>query len=87
MAGSPSFPNWTQILLLSSAGGLGLGLLLALVVELLNRRVRGAEDLGFAVNAPVLAIVAERRRPSWRRWLKRQLSRGNNAQLDLQPAQ
>jgi uncharacterized protein involved in exopolysaccharide biosynthesis len=87
VAPSPSFPNWTQILLLSAAGGLGLGLLLALVVELLNRRVRGAEDLGFAVNAPVLAIVAERRRPSWRRWLKRQLSRGNDAQPDLQPAQ
>ncbi len=42
---SPSYPKIPLIVGGSFALGLGLGVLLALLIELLNRRVRGAEDL------------------------------------------
>ena len=54
---SPSFPNKPLILGGSLALGLGIGLCLSLLLELLGRRVRSAEDLQDAVDAPVLAII------------------------------
>jgi polysaccharide biosynthesis transport protein len=39
-----------------------LGVLLALLVELLARRVRSDEDLEFAAGVPVLAIVGAERK-------------------------
>jgi uncharacterized protein involved in exopolysaccharide biosynthesis len=55
---SPSFPNKPLII----GGSLGLGLLLggliSLLVELLNRRVRGPEDLQSTLRLPVLAILS-----------------------------
>lgn len=53
----PSFPN--KQLMLGGALGLGaaLGLMLALLVELLNRRVRGVEDLEGALDIPCLAVI------------------------------
>ena len=54
---SPSFPKKTLIV----GGCLGLGMLfgvmLALLTELLNRRVRGVEDLLSALKLPVLAVL------------------------------
>jgi polysaccharide biosynthesis transport protein len=38
-----------------------LGVLLALLVELLARRVRSEDDLEFATGAPVLAVVGRPR--------------------------
>jgi capsular polysaccharide biosynthesis protein len=38
--------------------GLALGLLIALLVELMNRRVRGPEDLQTLMDAPLLAVVS-----------------------------
>jgi polysaccharide biosynthesis transport protein len=61
---TPSFPNRPLILGMAAATGLGLGILLALLVELLNRRVRSNDDLEVAAGAPVLAIVgAPRQNP------------------------
>jgi capsular polysaccharide biosynthesis protein len=37
--------------------GLVLGILVALLVELLDRRVRSAEDLASALGLPVLAVL------------------------------
>jgi len=61
--------------------------LMALLVELLNRRVRGVEDLAFAARVPVFAVVAENRQPEWRRVVKRLLSRGGRGADQFQPAQ
>jgi uncharacterized protein involved in exopolysaccharide biosynthesis len=81
----PSFPNWPQIVGLSLAFGLALGIALAILTELLARRVRGPEDLSFAAKAPVLAVIADVTPPRWRLWLKKVLSRKPPA--DLQPAE
>jgi len=53
----PAFPN--KLLILGGALGLGagLGLVLAVLVELLNRRVRGVEDLDFGGGLECLAVV------------------------------
>lgn len=53
----PSFPN--RPLIIGGSLGLGLvfGLLIALLVELLDRKVRSAEDLTAALGLPVLAVL------------------------------
>ncbi|MFN7397795.1 MAG: GumC family protein [Sandaracinobacter sp.] len=54
---TPSYPKVGQIALVSAVLGLGLGLVMALLIEFVARRVRGYEDLAYAAGAPVLAIV------------------------------
>ncbi len=54
---TPAFPNKPLILIGSLALGGGLGLVLAVLIELLNRRVRGFEDLEFDKNLNCLAVV------------------------------
>lgn len=54
---SPSFPNNPLIVGGSFALGLVFGLLLALLIELLDRRVRSPEDLSAALGLPVLAVL------------------------------
>jgi uncharacterized protein involved in exopolysaccharide biosynthesis len=54
---TPSFPNRPLIIGTAAAAGIGLGILLALLVELLNRRVRSEDDLEVAAGAPVFAVV------------------------------
>ncbi len=53
----PSFPN--RPLIIGGSLGLGLvfGLLIALLVELLDRKVRSPEDLTAALGLPVLAVL------------------------------
>lgn len=58
----PSFPNRPLIIGTAIATGLGLGILLALLVELLNRRVRSEDDLSGAAGAPVFATVGAHKR-------------------------
>ncbi|GAA0743750.1 exopolysaccharide biosynthesis protein EpsF [Sphingomonas sp. ABOLD] len=57
---SPYSPKVPMIIGGAAAFGLGLGLLIALLVELLGRRVRSPEDLETAVDAPVLGVVQSR---------------------------
>ena len=54
---SPSYPKIPLIVGGSFALGLGLGVLLALLIELLNRRVRGAEDLQSLLGVPLLTVL------------------------------
>jgi uncharacterized protein involved in exopolysaccharide biosynthesis len=54
---SPTFPNKTLIVGGCFALGFVLGALLALLMEFLNRRVRGAEDLQSALDVPLLTIL------------------------------
>jgi uncharacterized protein involved in exopolysaccharide biosynthesis len=55
---APSFPNMPLIMFGSLGLGLALGFLVALLLELLNRRVRGPEDLQTALEVPLLAVVS-----------------------------
>lgn len=72
----PAFPNWPLILLGSLALGLVLGVLIALLMELMGRKVRGPEDLRIP-EVPLLGILttapAHKTKPIpfWRRWLTR----------------
>ncbi len=52
-----SYPNVGLVAMVSGVLGLGLGLVMALLIEFVARRVRGHEDLAHAAGAPVLAIV------------------------------
>jgi uncharacterized protein involved in exopolysaccharide biosynthesis len=60
---SPAFPNMPLIMIGSVGLGLGMGLLSALLVELLGRRVRGVEDLRNLEEAPLLAVIPGPVRP------------------------
>ena len=55
------WPNKPLVIGGSVALGLVLGVLLALLVELLARRVRSEDDLEYASGAPVLAMVGQER--------------------------
>lgn len=58
---TPTFPNVPKGLLVSLGAGLLLGAGAAFLLELLNRRVRCADDLAQALESPVLSVI---RRPS-----------------------
>ncbi len=87
VSGKPSFPNWPLIIGLATGAGLALGIVMGLFVELVNRRVRGSEDLSYAARVPVFAVIAERRKPEWHQFVKRIISRGNATPSGMQPAQ
>lgn len=53
-----SFPNKPLILGGALGLGAGMGVLLSLLLELLQRRVRSPEDLQAAIDAPVLGVVS-----------------------------
>jgi uncharacterized protein involved in exopolysaccharide biosynthesis len=53
----PVFPNKPLILGGALVLGFGFGLALALLIELLNRRVRGVEDLNGSVDVTCLAVI------------------------------
>lgn len=57
----PSFPNMPLIVGVALGGGLALGLLAAVAVELLSRRVRCSEDLAYAAKISVLAVIGDAR--------------------------
>lgn len=54
---APSFPNRPLILGGALALGFALGILLALLLELMNRRVRTVEDMEFG-HVPLLAVIS-----------------------------
>ncbi|MHA6720038.1 Wzz/FepE/Etk N-terminal domain-containing protein [Sphingomonas sp. RS6] len=54
---SPYYPNVPMIIGGAAGFGAGLGLLIALLVELLGRRVRSPEDLEVAIDAPVFGVI------------------------------
>jgi succinoglycan biosynthesis transport protein ExoP len=55
---APAFPNPWLIVPGGLAIGLGLGVLTALLMEMLARRVRGVEDLVGSLDIPVLGLIA-----------------------------
>lgn len=78
---SPSFPK-VPLLIAGALGlGFGLGILVALLAELLNRRIRGVEDLAMP-GVPVLGVMApplHRQRRSLLSYLPRRLQFGSAA--------
>lgn len=60
----PVFPKKGLMMAAAILGGIGGGVLIALVLEIFGRRVRSPDDLSSAVNAPVLAVVRGRVQPS-----------------------
>lgn len=65
----PVFPNVPLAVGLAAAASLGLGIAVTLLGEMLRRMVRGAEDLRFYSQVPVLAVIAGGSRPRRsRRW-------------------
>ena len=56
----PTFPNIPLIIFGSLGMGLALGIMTALVVELLSRRIRGIDDLEY-VGVPVIGVMSRDR--------------------------
>jgi polysaccharide biosynthesis transport protein len=54
---SPAFPKFTLVIIVAIGGGLALGLVLALLAEMLDRRVRAPLDLEFASSGPLLGVI------------------------------
>lgn len=54
----PVFPNMPLIMVGALAFGMAFGVMIALLTELLGRRVRSTEDLDNAIDAPMLAVVS-----------------------------
>jgi capsular polysaccharide biosynthesis protein len=54
---TPAYPNKPLIIGGSLGLGLAFGILIALLTELLDRRVRSPEDLTAALGLPVLAVI------------------------------
>lgn len=60
----PLFPNWQLELPGSLALGLGVGVLGAMLLELLNRKVRSVEELDDVLQFPVVGVIGSPRRAS-----------------------
>ncbi|MGB8434665.1 MAG: Wzz/FepE/Etk N-terminal domain-containing protein [Burkholderiales bacterium] len=59
----PSFPNWPLNLALAVVLGAVLGVLIALIMESLDKRVRTEADVTDALEVPLLAVLPHARRP------------------------
>jgi uncharacterized protein involved in exopolysaccharide biosynthesis len=81
------FPNWPLIIGAAAGFGLMLGLVIALLTELLARRVRGPEDLAFASKSEVLAVIAESQPSPFIDRIRRRFFGGRKVSPDWQPAQ
>ena len=68
---SPQFPNKPLILMGSLCLGVAFGVMVALLMELFGRRVRGVEDLQSSIDLPLLAVVAAPPNPGASRGLRR----------------
>ena len=82
-----SFPIWSQVIGLSLAFGLALGVVVAILTELLARRIRGPEDLQFVARVPVLAVIADAEPSPLRDLVRRLLTRRGPSGSTIQPAQ
>jgi uncharacterized protein involved in exopolysaccharide biosynthesis len=68
---SPSFPKPFIVIPVAISASLALGLLLALLSEMADRRVRIADDLNLVSSAPVLGVIQMQRRLRRRSGLRR----------------
>lgn len=54
---TPEFPKKGLMIGSSIVGGVGLGILVGLLLELFGRRIRSGDDLKSAIDAPLLAVI------------------------------
>ncbi len=54
---SPAFPKRSLVLAVAFAGGLVLGIILALLAEMLDRRIRIPLDLEYSTSGPMLGVI------------------------------
>ena len=54
---APAFPNPQKVILIAVAAGLGVGLALAFLTEILDRRICVPSDLEFATGRPLLGVT------------------------------
>ena len=78
---APTFPNYMLIIPGAIVLGGGLGVMVALLMELLARRVRGADDLAGLKDIPVVGVIGaprkqNRRRSRWPRLWQPRSRRG-----------
>jgi uncharacterized protein involved in exopolysaccharide biosynthesis len=59
---TPAFPKPFVVMAVALGAGLSLGLILALLAEALDRRVRYVDDLELAASAPVFGVLINNRR-------------------------
>jgi polysaccharide biosynthesis transport protein len=62
----PFFPKRPVVLSVAISASAILGLILALIAEMLDRRVRSTADLEFVTSAPTLGTIQAPRRAAWR---------------------
>ncbi len=77
-ATEPLHPSKPRVLLNTAAAavaGLMLGVVFALALEFSNRRIRSVNDLGLALEVPVLASISSARRLSTSSWRSRMMLR------------
>ena len=60
----PAFPKPAIVIPVAIGAGLALGLILALLAEMLDRRIRFPADLEFATSRPMLGVIRVSRRSS-----------------------
>ena len=63
---APKFPNMLLIIPGSMGFGFVLGILISVLMELINRRVRGPEDLAGLADVPLLAVIGENPVAPWK---------------------
>jgi hypothetical protein len=78
--GSPAFPKLFVVMALAIGAGGALGVILALLAEAFDRRIRVASDLEYAAGAPLLGTLVNTLPPSRR-------LRGASLRLGHTPAQ
>ncbi len=76
---APAFPKPLIVTIAGLGVGLCLGLILALLVEALDRRIRAVSDLEFVASVPVLGTMASSK--SVKRWFRREPKRPLTPQL------
>ena len=64
---SPKFPNKPLFIGGALGGGLAMGLGIAILLEIVQRRVRSADDLRAALGVPVLTIITDQSAKKTRR--------------------
>lgn len=70
----PVFPKKGLTIAAALFGGAGLGVAIGLMIELLGRRIRSADDLHSAIDAPILAVIRRVGEPRKLTWWTRLLS-------------
>ena len=68
---SPAFPKRSQVIMVALGAGFVLGIILALLAEMLDRRIRVPLDLEFSASGPMLGVIRGPKGIGYRRPIQR----------------